>query len=151
MATLSTPAIDSLILNIDTQTKVNASVERTFAALLEQLGPGADRPGGEPMPMTLEPWPGGRWFRDLGDSNGHFWGTVQAIKRPTLLEICGPLFLSQAVISNVQYRLSDVAGGTLLVFHHFALGAIPDDLRERIGTGWAHIANRICARAEAPR
>ena len=44
--------------------------------------------------MTLEPRPGGRWFRDLGDDNGHFWGHVQAIKRPTLLEITGPLFMS---------------------------------------------------------
>ena len=44
---------------------------------------------GTPMPMTLEPWPGGRWFRDLGDNNGHLWGHVQAIKPPTLLEITG--------------------------------------------------------------
>ncbi len=33
------------------------------------------------MPMKLEAWPGGRWFRDLGDGNGHLWGHVQAIKR----------------------------------------------------------------------
>jgi uncharacterized protein YndB with AHSA1/START domain len=148
---ITAPAIDHLILNIDTQTKVNAPIERTFAALLEQLGPGSDKPNGDPMPMTLEPWPGGRWFRDLGNGDGHFWGTVQAIKRPTLLELHGPLFLSQAVISNVQYRLTTVPGGTLLTFHHFALGAIPDDLRASIGTGWAHIANRVAARAESPR
>ncbi len=46
------------------------------------------------MPMKIEPWPGGRWYRDLGDNNGHFWGHVQAIKRPTLLEITGPLLAS---------------------------------------------------------
>ena len=60
------------------------------------------------MPMKIEAWPGGRWFRDLGDNNGHFWGHVQAIKRPTLLEITGPLFMSYAVVSNLQYRLSEV-------------------------------------------
>jgi len=48
------------------------------------------------MPMKLEAWPGGRWYRDLGDNNGHYWGTVQAIKKPTLLEICGPLFHVQS-------------------------------------------------------
>jgi uncharacterized protein YndB with AHSA1/START domain len=42
------------------------------------------------MPMVLEARPGGRWFRDLGGNDGHFWGLVQAIKRPTLLEITGP-------------------------------------------------------------
>ena len=47
--------------------------------------------------MKIELWPGGSWYRDLGDGNGHFWGNVQAIKRPTLLEITGPLFMSYPV------------------------------------------------------
>lgn len=101
--------------------------------------------------MKLEAWPGGRWFRDLGDGNGHLWGHVQAIKRPTLVEIYGPLFMSYAVISNVQYRLSEVEGGTLIAFHHFALGVIPDEYRKNINTGWTHINNRIRARAEGGR
>ena len=91
---------------------------------------------GAPMPMTLEAWPGGRWFRDLGDRNGHFWGHVQAIKRPTLLEITGPLFMSFAVVSNVQYRLKEVDGGTLISFRHTALGVMPDDYREGMSQGW---------------
>jgi hypothetical protein len=60
-----------------------ASLERTFDAILDQLGPYNETPEGTPLPMKLEPWPGGRWFRDLHNSNGHFWATVQAIKRPT--------------------------------------------------------------------
>ena len=77
--------------------------------------------------MMIEPRPGGRWFRDLGDNNGHFWGHVQAIKRPTLLEITGPLFMSLPVVSNIQYRLKEVDGGTLIAFRHSALGFVPDD------------------------
>ncbi|HEV8385349.1 MAG TPA: SRPBCC domain-containing protein [Candidatus Acidoferrales bacterium] len=148
---IATPGIENLILNINLETRVRAPLDATFAALLEQLGPAADTPEGKPMHMKLEAWPGGRWYRDLGDGNGHFWGNVQAIKRPTLLEICGPLFMSYAVVSNVQYRLSEVEGGTLITFHHFALGAIPDDVRQGIGTGWTHIQNSIRARAEAAR
>jgi hypothetical protein len=30
---------------------------------------------------------------------------VQAIKTPALLEICGPLFMSNPVLTNLQYRL----------------------------------------------
>ena len=84
---------------------VRASLEKTFAALLEEIGPYNQSQQG-PMPMKLEPWPGGRWYRDLGDNNGHLWGHVQAIKKPTLLEITGPLFMSEAVVSNLQYRLT---------------------------------------------
>ena len=145
------PGTENLILTINMETRVRAALDATFAALLEQLGPGADTPEGKPLPMKLEPWPGGRWYRDLGDGNGHFWGTVQAIKRPTLLEICGPLFMSYAVVSNVQYRLSEVEGGTLIAFHHFALGVIPEDIRQNIGKGWTHINGRVRARAEAAR
>ena len=46
------------------------------------------------FPMVIEPWPGGRWYRDLGNNAGHLWGHVQVIKPPTLLELCGPMFMS---------------------------------------------------------
>ena len=113
--------IEDLTLNVTQEIHVRAPLEATFAALLEQLGPQNDTPEGKPMPLKIEPWPGGRWYRDLGGDNGHFWGHVQAIKRPTLLEITGPLFMSYPVVSNVQYRLSEVDGGTLIKFHHTAL------------------------------
>ena len=54
------------------------------------MGPANEPPDGKRLPMKIAPGPGGRWYRDLGGDNGHFWGHVQAIKKPTLLEICGP-------------------------------------------------------------
>src|SRR6185437_13352329 len=113
MSAIAAPSIENHVFNITNEIRVKASLEKTFAALLEQLGPGFDNLEGKSMQMKLEAWAGGRWFRDLGDNNGHFWGNVQAIKRPTLLEISGPLFMSYAVVSNVQYRLSETEGGTL--------------------------------------
>jgi hypothetical protein len=144
-------SIENLTLNLTQEIQVRAPLDVTFAALLEQIGPENDTPDGKPMPMKIEPWPGGRWYRDLGDGNGHFWGHVQAIKRPTLLEITGPLFMSYPVVSNVQYRLSEADGGTLIKFHHKALGLIQEDDREGVGKGWTHIHARVRARAEAGR
>ena len=125
--------IEDLTLNITQEIHVGAPIEDTFAALLEQLGPRNDTPDGQPMPFKIEPWPGGRWYRDLGGKDGHFWGHVQAIKRPTLLEITGPLFMSYPVVSNVQYRLSEVEGGTLIKFRHTAMGLIPNEHRAGLG------------------
>src|SRR5229473_1423501 len=150
-ATATTAAIENLTLNVTQEVHVRASLETTFVALLEQLGPQNDTPDGKPMPLKLEAWPGGRWYRDLGDSNGHFWAHVQAIKRPTLLEFYGPLFMSYPVVSNVQYRLSEVDGGTLIKFHHTAMGLIQDDHRAGVGKGWTHINESIRKRAEARR
>src|SRR5215831_6590937 len=130
------PAVENLSINITQEIHVRASLDTTFAALLEEMGPSNQGQPGVPMPMTLEPWPGGRWFRDLGDGNGHFWGHVQAIKRPTLLEITGPLMMSFAAVSNVQYRLKEADGGTLITFKHTALGLFPDGYREQLSQGW---------------
>jgi hypothetical protein len=138
-------------LNVTQEIHVRAPLDVTFAALLEQLGPESDTPDGKPMPMKIEPWPGGRWYRDLGDGNGHFWGHVQAIKRPTLLEISGPLFMSYPVTSNVQYRLREADGGTLIKFHHTAVGLITEEHRQGVVKGWTHILSGIRKRAEASR
>ncbi len=80
---LTTQTIEDLTLNITQEIHVRAPLDVTFAALLEQLGPNNEVEEGKPMPMKIEPWPGGRWYRDLGDGNGHFWGHVQAIKADT--------------------------------------------------------------------
>src|ERR1700745_3178872 len=105
------PAIDKLTLDITEEIHVKAPIDVTFATLLEQLGPLSETADGQSMNMKIEAWPGGRWYRDLGDGNGHFWGNVQAIKKPTLLEICGPLFMSYPAVLNLQYGLGRGRGG----------------------------------------
>jgi len=140
--------IDSLSLTVSQEIRVNASIEVTFEALLEQLGQGNEMSNGTPMPMKLEAWPGGRWFRDLGEGNGHYWGTVQAIKRPTLLEFSGPLFMSQPVANNVQYRLSEENGVTVIKFRHLGFGLIQDEHRKGVTGGWGHMNELVRKRAE---
>lgn len=150
---MSTPALslDGLTINITQEIRVKAGIETTYAALLEQLGPYNETPQLQPLPMVLEPWPGGRWFRDLGNGSGHYWGTVQAIKRPTLLEICGPLFMSYPVANNLQYRLSEENGGTLIKFCHAGFGLIIEQHKTGVSTGWNFIHQRVVARAESAR
>ncbi len=150
---MSSPApsmLDNLTLNITQEIHVRASLDATFAALLEQLGPCNEVGDDKPMPMVLEAWPGGRWFRDLGNGDGHYWGAVQAIKKPTLLEICGPLFMSHPVANNLQYRLSEEQGGTLIKFHHSGFGLLVEADR-KVQDGWKYIHERVVRRAEAGR
>jgi len=142
-------ALEGLTLDISQEIHVKAPLDVTFAALLNQLGPDSTTPDGQPMSMKIEAWPGGRWYRDLGEGNGHFWGLVQAIKRPALLEISGPLFMSYPAVSNVQYRLSEEYGGTLIKFHHSAFGLIQEGHRQGVTTGWTHMNESAKARAEA--
>lgn len=149
--TLTAPALDSLTLTVAHEVLVHAPLAATFDALLEEMGPANQTPDGAPLPLVLEPRPGGRWFRDLGHDDGHFWGQVQAIKRPTLLEITGPLFISAPVVSNVQYRLKEVDGGTLIAFRHSAFGFVPDEIRQGVARGWIPLLERTQRRAESNR
>jgi Activator of Hsp90 ATPase homolog 1-like protein len=141
-------AIEKMTHSITEEIQVQAPIEVTFATLLEQLGPFNEVAENRPLPMKLEPWPGGRWYRDLGESNGHFWGHVQAIKRPTLLEISGPLIMSYPISNNLQYRLSEREGGTLIKFHHLAFGLLREDDRH-VNDGWKYTLARLRERAEA--
>ena len=145
----TTLTAENMTLEIKQEIHVQASLEVTFAALLEQVGQSMGTPEGASLSMKLEAWPGGRWYRDLGDNNGHLWGHVQAIKRPTLLEICGPLFASYPFVSNVQYRLTEADGGTLITFRHTALGFIQDDDKAGATKGWAAILERTRTHSEA--
>jgi hypothetical protein len=56
--------------------------------------------------------------------------------------------MSYPAVSNVQYRLSEVDGGTLIRFRHSALGLIQDEHRAGVTKGWDSILTRIRARAE---
>jgi hypothetical protein len=149
--TTTAVAHDQPTMTITEEILVRASLEKTFASLLTQLGPQNETGDGKPLPMVLEAFPGGRWYRDLGGDNGHLWGFVQSIKRPVLLEVWGPLFMSTAATSNMQYRLTEVDSGSLITFKHTLVGPFPEDHRPLMGQGWASMHARVRAAAEAGR
>jgi hypothetical protein len=57
--------------------------------------------------------------------------------------------MSHPVVSNLQYRLSEVEGGTLITLRHSALGFVPDEYRQGLSQGWTPLLERIRRRAEA--
>jgi len=144
--TTAAPVTETFI--VTEEIVVRASLEKTFASLIAQIGRMNETPDGKPLPMVIEPRPGGRWFRDLGGENGHLWGFVQSIKRPVLLEIWGPLFMSNAATSNLLYRLSEIDEGSLITFKHTLVGPFPEDHRPQLITGWAAMHARVRKAAE---
>ena len=66
-----------------------------------------------------------------------------------MIEIYGPLFMSYPVMSNLQYRLTEVDGGTLIAFHHIALGFIQGEHRTGVAEGWKPILERVRRDAES--
>jgi uncharacterized protein YndB with AHSA1/START domain len=143
---IATPS--NLLLQIHQEVEINADAQTVFDAILDQAGPGFTGMDGKSLHLKLEAWPGGRWFRDLGNNTGHLWGHVQVIKPPTLLELYGPMMMSFAAISHVQYRLTEKSGATLLSLTHRAMGDIPAELREGMTKGWSMIVSKIKDKAQ---
>ena len=52
--TLTAPTLESLTLSVTHEIHVRASLDATFDALLEQMGPANETPDGKPLPMTIE-------------------------------------------------------------------------------------------------
>jgi hypothetical protein len=143
------PVSESQTFTITEEIDVRVSVDQTFQSLIAQMGRLNETPDGTPLPMVLEAYVGGRWYRDLGGDNGHLWGFVQSIKRPALLEIWGPLFMSTAATSNLLYRLSETHDGTLIRFTHTLVGPFPEEHRSRLKSGWGALHARVRKAAEA--
>ena len=145
--TLDTEAVSSF--KITKEETIAAPIDIVFQSMLDELGPESQMMDGKPFPMKLEPWPGGRWFRDLGNNAGHLWGHVQVIKPPTLLEIIGPMPMSYPAVNHIQYRLTAQGTGTVLKFTHQAMGLIVAPHRDGMPEGWGYKLGRIREIAES--
>jgi len=128
--------------------EINAPIAIAFQSVLDELGPEGQGPEGTSLSMKLEAWPGGRWYRDLGNNAGHLWGHVQVIKPPVLLEIIGPMPMSYPALNHVQYRLKESDGRTQLTFVHRAMGLIEPGHRDGMPAGWQNWLERIQSGAE---
>jgi uncharacterized protein YndB with AHSA1/START domain len=145
MLTTAPPEQAIQTLQILRETRIAAPIDIVFECILEQMGPLNEAPDRTPMPMKIEPWPGGRWFIDSGNNTGHFWGVVQSIRPNDLLEIHGPMFMSAPAISHILYRLTETAGTTTINFSHNVIGQIPQEYMDGIdiNTGWTNYFERL--------
>lgn len=137
-----------LTLDITQEIEIKAAPGDTFRSIVAQLSEMRPNPDADSMHLVLEQWPGGRWFRDLGNGQGHLWGFIQVIKPPTLLEITGPMFMSYPAAGHLQLRATPIAGGTLLTLRHRVLGMIDEQHRQGVNDGWKRILEQVKAGAE---
>ncbi len=132
-----------LTLDISQSIEIDAAIGDAYKVLIQRLSEDNSTPDNKAMPMVLEEWPGGRWFRDLGTGQGHLWGFVQVIKPPTLIEIHGPMFMSYAVAGHLQVRLTQISGGTELSLRHQVLGFVQDEHRQGVNHGWDFLLQSV--------
>ncbi len=136
-------------LTIKQDITIAASIETAWEAVLDQMGPKSEMPDGKPFPFKLEAWPGGRWYRDLGNSQGHLWGHVQVIKPPKLLEIWGPMMMSFPAVNHLQYRLTAEGSKTILQLTHRSMGVLDEEHAKGMTMGFEFWVSRVKSLAES--
>jgi hypothetical protein len=145
---MSNEATPPALHNIEQEIEINATPDEVFRGIIEQMKSIETNEPGQFLPFQLEEWPGGRWFRDLGDNAGHLWGHVQSIKPPNLIEIYGPMMLSFAVANNLIIRVEETPTGAKVTLRHQCLGQIPEDFGEGLDDGWNRMLSGAKTRAE---
>ncbi len=135
--------MNEMTIDFEERITINAPIDKVFDGLVYRFGEGNTGQGDSPMPMKIELFPGGRWYRDLGNESGHLWGFVQSIKAPHLLEFYGQLFMSYPVTNHIIIRLSETEDATELSFRHRAFGLIEEDHRTGLGEGWKAMLNSV--------
>lgn len=131
---------------VERSIEIDAPPEAIFESILEDMAAIPDGKGNS-MNLKVEPFPGGRWFRDLPNNTGHLWGHVQVIKPPTLLEVYGPLMISSATISHVTWRVTKSGAGNKLTITHKMFGDFDAAIPQNVGGGWQMQIDRIKAAA----
>jgi len=135
--------IEELTLDIQQSVEVNGSVEEVFKSVLYRFGEGNAAPNGESLQLQIEPFAGGRWFRDRGEGVQHLWGHVQVIKPPVLLELSGPLFMSYPALNHIEVRLEAAGDATKITLRHRAVGLIDPAHRDNFANGWLKMLERV--------
>src|SRR5688500_4354847 len=115
---------------------IAATPDIVWESILAETGTEMRHGDGNVMSMKIEQWPGGRWFRDLGNNAGHLWGHVQVIKPPTLVEIQGPMMLSFPATNHIQYRLTAEGERTHLKLTYRGFGYFPKGFLDGMDEGW---------------
>lgn len=144
--------LEEMTLDLEQTVDINAGLEDTFKGLLNRLGRSNHTPSGEPMNLEIEPFAGGRWYRDRGQGVQHLWGHVQVIKPPVLLELTGPMFMSYPALNHIEVKLSEDGDGTKVTLRHRAIGMISKEHREGVSKGWGLILEGLksdCEKAAA--
>lgn len=139
----------NMTLDLEMHIDVARSADVVFAEMLREFSEKMCYDDGRSMDMKLEAWPGGRWYRDLGNNSGHLWGFVQSMKAPALLEITGQMFMSYPVNNHLSVKLTETEGTTRINLRHRAFGLLDPEHCKGVKEGWKEMLDATKRSAEA--
>ncbi len=127
------PAIEPIrTVRLAYELRVNASVERTFEVMTQQMHDWRPHTYGgvRTRRVVLEPRIGGAHYEDWGASAGHLYGHVTVYDPPVRWATRGPL--SNGTILDSDYQLTEENGAVRIHVVKVAVGPLTEDEAEGI-------------------
>ncbi len=117
---------------------IDAPLDRTFRYFVDRIGDWLlGYPSRENLDLKLEPFAGGRIYRDLPNGASIWWATVQIYRPNERLDFAGPLFVTAPSLSHVHVEFGeDTNGASRVSVHHRTIGETPAH-PELVETVWA--------------
>lgn len=129
-------------LDVANDVTIDAPRERVWDAVtrMGQWWPHRFRDGST---VHLEPFVGGRFYEDWGDSTGALYGTVVKLSAPSQLVVAGPMGMGGPVVGVWSLDLAETDGRTVLSYSHRAFGDISAETVQGYTSGWPEVLEAL--------
>ncbi len=140
---MPTTTTEPRTIRVESEIRIAAPRERVFEAITREthawFWPG--KPDTPNPPSKLEPWIGGRFWRDesatKGEGAGELYATVATIRPPEMLRMVGDFASERAYAGAITIRLEEnTASATRVFVTHTCSGDVPDDKVREFDDGW---------------
>lgn len=137
MATLK-EAGEARVAVIEEEITVEADRDRVFTALTDDIGQwfwcGEKN---EQPPVKLEPWAGGRFYREWDGGASELYGIVELVSPGKALRLNGSIGGTRAIASLTTIKLEESDGATVVSMTHRMAGELAEEDMVDYKAGWA--------------
>jgi len=123
---------------IEQEVEIAAPPARVYQAALRETGSWFYVPTEESAHgrSAIEPFVGGRFWRDYGEEGGELYGHVTRLDRDALVRIAGTFGNRFASTSVVDLAIEAKGGGSVVRLSHRVSGDVPEELASEFERGW---------------
>lgn len=129
------------LVNVEQDIQINASVEKTYEAILNVNAWWLQRVTDNPDALRLEAKVGGRFWetRDGSDDSGFLFATVTSIEPHDHISLTGNMGMPGAGQGNTTFQVIAQDDGTSVIKHTSQfMGILPDGFEEGLSNGWEY-------------
>jgi uncharacterized protein YndB with AHSA1/START domain len=143
---MTTEVETPVAFEITAQIQIDAPVDVVWRSLTEDVGAWWPHSFSEEPKIALEPWIGGRFWEEFGDSGGGaLYGLVTHLVPERELTVNGAMGMRGARQYVKTYSLEESDGTTTVRTVASVLGDIPEETRVRYAEGNVEVLERLKA------